>query len=173
MLVVEKPSAMVSLAELKAHLRVEDGGEDALLAGWLRAATEAVEQELGQLLIMREVEELGWVRCGAARLTLGPVQGLLAVEARDGAGGWVALDGHALKRGPARVVGAGLVEGDELRLRYRAGLGADWNAVPDMLRQAVVRLAAHFHAHRDSSEAPAMPPAVRQLLAPARVRRLR
>lgn len=173
MLVVEKTSAVASLAELKAHLRVEDSAEDALLAGWLRSATEAVEQALGQLLIVRGVEELGVVRCGAARLTLGPVQELLGVEVRDGAGGWGALAGHAFRRAPARVVGAGLVEGDEVRLRYRAGLGADWNAVPEMLRQAVVRLAAHFHAHRDSGEVPAMPPAVRQLLAPARVRRLR
>jgi hypothetical protein len=40
------------------------------------------------------------------------------------------------------------------------------------LRQAVVRLAAHAHAWRDSVEAPAMPLSVRQLLAGYRVRRL-
>lgn len=173
MLVVEKAAAAAAIAELKAHLRVEDGAEDALLAGWLRAATESVEREVGQLLIAREVEELSEVRCGAVRPMLAPVQNIVGVDALDALGAWVAVAGFTLKRRPDRVIVAGRAEGDELRLRYRAGIGADWNALPETLRQAVVRLAAHFHAHRDSIDAPAMPPAVRQILAPLRALRLR
>lgn len=173
MLVVEKAVAGAAIAELKAHLRVEDGAEDALLAGWLRAATEAAELELGQLLIEREVEEVTAVRCGAARPTLAPVRSVGGVDTLDAAGAWVAVAGFALKRSPARVVVGGVMDGAELRLRYRAGIGTDWNGLPEMVRQAVIRLAAHFYAHRDSAGVPAVPPAVRQLLAPLRARRLR
>lgn len=172
---VERAPPAAALAELKAHLRLEDGAEDALLAGWLRAATEAVEAELGQLLIVRGVEEVCLLRFGAVRPTLGPMRVLEAVELPDGLGGWRALDAglFALKAAePARVVLAGSAEGSEVRLRYRAGLGTGWNDLPELLRLAVVRLAAHFHANRDSGDAAGMPPAVRQLLGPQRVRRL-
>ncbi len=173
--VVERAAPAAAMAELKAHLRLEDGAEDALLAGWLRAATEAVEAELGQLLIMRGVEEVCLMRFGAVRPTLGPVQEVEAVELLDGEGTWLALDAtrFVLKAaGTARVLLPGSADGSEVRIRYQAGLGTGWNDLPELLRLAVVRLAAHFHANRDSDDAAGMPPAVRQLLGPHRVRRL-
>ena len=96
---------------------------------------------------------------------------------------WKQADARQMPNWPdsaalARVEGGwrlrldGLAEGAEVRARYRAGIGAGPGDVPQALRQAVVRLAAHAHAWRDSVEAPAMPLSVRQLLAGYRVRRL-
>lgn len=173
MLNVEAPRAAVWLAELKAHLRIEDAGEDALLAGLLRAATESVEQGIGQLLVAREVEQTGQVRGDGLRLLVGPAIDLVALWEQADDGNWVPVD-PALARveGGWRLRLDGLAEGAEVRARYRAGIGAGPGDVPQALRQAVVRLAAHAHAWRDSVEAPAMPVSVRQLLAGYRVRRL-
>ncbi len=59
----------VSLAELKAYLRIDTDGEDAMLAGMLHAAEALCEQFIGQWLIVREARET--VRAGRAwhRLT--------------------------------------------------------------------------------------------------------
>ncbi|MGL6043737.1 MAG: hypothetical protein ACRC1J_07415, partial [Sandaracinobacteroides sp.] len=75
--------------------------------------------------------------------------------------------------GIGRVEVQGLCDGSELIVRYRAGMGADWNWVPEVLRLSVIRAAAHFHTHRDSPDDPGVPPAVRRMLGPWRTRRLR
>ena len=178
MLVEDRAPPAVALAELKAHLRLEDSAEDALLIGWLRVATEAVEAEVGQYLLARDVVDVTSMRCGAARPGRAPVQALDGAEVRDEAGAWqpLAVERLQLKQSrgePVRVLVPGIAEGSEVRLRYRAGIGESWNGIPERLRQAVVRLAAHFYANRDSADAVAVPPAVRQLLAPLRPRRLR
>lgn len=173
MLAVEKAPPAAALAELKAHLRLEDGVEDALLASWLRAATETVELELGQLLIERGVEQVSIQRRGGVKLTLAPVRELQRVDVKDEAGAWQPVAAGRFSLKSAVVLLSGVADGSEVRLCYRAGIGADWNGLPEMVRQAVVRLAAHFHAHRDSAAAPGIPPAVRQLLAPLRDRRIR
>ncbi|MCG2839762.1 phage head-tail connector protein [Sandaracinobacter sp. RS1-74] len=170
MLEVERAAPAAALAELKAYLRIEDSLEDALLAGWLRAATETAEVELGQFLLEREVVEEGRVCGGLLRLTHGPVR--LVLELREMGTGVLPVGRYALD-GAARLRVSAVADGVLLAARYRAGMADGWNRLPEMLRQAVVRLAAHFHGHRDSPEAPAMPLAVRQLLRAQRARRLR
>jgi uncharacterized phiE125 gp8 family phage protein len=58
-------------------------------------------------------------------------------------------------------------------VRFRAGLGADWNDVPEPLRQGLIRLVAHFYTHRDAADAGAPPAAVAALWRPWRRLRLR
>ena len=41
----------VRLAEAKAHARIDDAENDALLAGYIRSATASIEQYLGMALI--------------------------------------------------------------------------------------------------------------------------
>lgn len=178
MLKAEKAPAAAMLEELKAHLRLEDGREDALLAGLLRAATETVEAMLGVLLLEREVEELAVVRGGIPALRAGPVTALVSASVAE-LGEVVEL----LAAGRARWKAArheggcvevdGVADGVELSVRYRAGLADDWNGVPEILRLSVIRAAAHFHGHRDSVDEPGIPPGVRRMLAPWRARRLR
>lgn len=169
---------VATLGELKAHLRLEDEREDALLAGWLRSATEAVETELGLLLLERDIVETLAVAQGEVRLSSRPVRSVEAVDMAVG-GEWRALapDAFRLTAGGRRAVGLFLdVPGgnpSEIRVRYRAGVASNRNEVSELVREAVIRLAAFWHGNRDAAEAPGVPSTVRQMLAPFRARRLR
>lgn len=168
------PAAVVG--ELKAYLRIEDGREDALLAGLLRAATETVEAMLGLLLFAREVEERAVAGAGAVRLWAEPARALLSVGRVEADGSVTALtQGFRFRtgrHGAGRVELPGVASGSEVVLRYRAGLAEDWNLVPEVLRLAVVRAAAHFFVHRDAPDDRGLPPAVERMLQPWRTRRL-
>lgn len=172
---IERGPPAAALAELKAYLRIEHGDEDALLAALLRAATETVEAMLGLLLFEREVVESARLADGGIWLRHEPVRSLTSVtldgaaEPLAPAAATLALDRDG--RGRVTVPGAG--DGTLIHARYRAGMASDWNWVPDSLRLAVLRAAAHFHAHRDSADDGGLPPAVRRTIGPWRARRLR
>lgn len=161
---------VVSLAEVKAYLRLEHGEDDGMLAGFVRTAMALCEAFTGQWLIVRVgVQRLdadtGWQRLGIA-----PVVEITGVDRADGslpaadyetdidaAGtGWVRLK--------APIIGA--------RATARAGLGDDWNDLPEPLRQGIIRLVAHLHAHRDAADAGPPPTAVAALWRPWRRLRL-
>jgi uncharacterized phiE125 gp8 family phage protein len=61
----------------------------------------------------------------------------------------------------------GAIEQARVLVRYRAGLAADWNGVPEPLRQGIVRLAAHLYGARGGTEGPA-PASVAALWRPFR-----
>lgn len=175
MATIERGPPVAALAELKAFLRIEDGAEDALLSGLLRAATETVEAMLGLMLFEREVVEAATLVEGRVALRHEPVRSLtdatVAGAAEPMAAGAAVLTIDREGRGAVAV--PGLADGTRLTLRYRAGMAADWSWVPEALRLAVLRAAAHFHAHRDAPDDAGLPPAVRRALGPWRARRLR
>jgi uncharacterized phiE125 gp8 family phage protein len=178
MLLVEKGPPVAALGELKAYLRVEDVAEDALLAGLLRAASETVEAMLGVLLFERGVEEHGVLASDGMRLTAEPVRSLVSVATIDADGSETILATDQVRmrtstHGEGFLVVDGIAAGTIVVARYRAGMATDWNWVPDVLRLAVVRAAAHFHAHRDARDDAGLPPAVQRMLAPWRARRIR
>ena len=172
MLTSEKAGAALPLDELKAFLRIEDAAEDAMLAGLLRAATEAVEAWLGWLLIAREVRERGQVKDGAMVLRATPVQALASV-ARVDAAGVETIAADAVLEVSRFGVGTVVIDGDRVVARYRAGLADDWNGLPEPVRLGVLRAAAHFYAHRDGGDEAGLPPAVARLVSPWRVKRVR
>ena len=167
------PAPPISLAELKAYLRVGTSEEDALLAGLARSATDLCERFTGRLLIARRIEEVvpasrQWRRLGAA-----PVRAIEAVAALDETGKAeplaaeaYAIDIDAAGEGWVRLAAA-RPEG-RLRITYLAGLASDANGVPEAVRQGIARLAAHFYAHRDDAEAAPPPAAVTALWRPWR-----
>lgn len=174
MAAIEKAPPAAMLEELKAYLRLEDGREDALLAGLLRAATEAVEAMLGQLLLEREAEELSVVKDGALTVRAEPAKGLVSALV---AGEAAPLGPEQFRWAPTasgrgRALVSGLVDGTEVSVRYWAGLAVDWNGIPEVLRLAVIRIAAHFHSHRDAADGPGMPAGIERMLAPWKARRL-
>ena len=65
--------------------------------------------------------------------------------------------------------------GEVLRVRFTAGYGATWGALPADLAHAVMLLAAHFYEHRTEAVLPnaTVPFGVSALLARYRVIRLR
>lgn len=166
---LEAGPLVVGLAECKAALRLERDDEDALIAGHIRTAMSLCESFTGQWLIEREAEQrldsdLAWQRLRAS-----PAVAVTAVlvDGEPLAAGWesqIAADGSGWVRLLALPPGAS----GSLVVRFRAGLAADWNAVPEPLRAGIVRLVSHFFTHRDAADAGPPPAAVAALWRPWR-----
>jgi uncharacterized phiE125 gp8 family phage protein len=169
-------STPVSLPELKAYLRIDGDLEDAVLAALLRATVGQVEAWIGAPLIYREVRQAGVAVGGRLRLWHEPVAGVMEVSmiAADGTEVPVAAGSWSVERVAAGPVELSLADGSSgpIAVRYCAGLGVDWNGVPEAIRLAVMRAAAHAFANRDGGEDAGLPGAARQLLAPFRRTRL-
>lgn len=75
----------LALADVRAHLRIDESAEDAQLAGYLAAAREAVEGDSGQVLVCQQWLT-AWDQFGVLTLPYGPVIGILAVQYRDSVG---------------------------------------------------------------------------------------
>ncbi|MCC0033552.1 MAG: phage head-tail connector protein, partial [Brucellaceae bacterium] len=71
----------VALADIKAHLRIDHDGEDALLDGYLRTARELVEQEAALCLIAQSWRLVldDWPASGVVPLKRHPVISVDAV----------------------------------------------------------------------------------------------
>jgi uncharacterized phiE125 gp8 family phage protein len=154
----------VALGEIKAYLRIEGAHEDALLAGLARTATALCEAFTGLALVERPVRERMPADGRWRRLARAPVAGVDGVDllAADGAPTPLVGEAWAVEQadvGEARVRVVGGPADQLAQVRYRAGVGADWNAVPEPLRQGIVRLVAHLYAHRDAAAGGAPPSA--------------
>lgn len=154
MITEDNPAALaVSLDEVKAYLRIAHGHEDGLLAGLIRTATGICESFTRQALIERGVVERIKASTDWQRLRRMPVH---SVERFETPGGMplpidqYAMDIDANGDGWVRANGA---SGD-IDVHYRCGMADNWNAVPEPLRQGIVRLVAHMHLHRDDLGSP-------------------
>ena len=166
-----------AVAETKAYLRIAGGDEDALVARLTGVAAELCEQFTRRALLTRPMVETQATSGTWKRLGTGPVRAILSVETLSADGvavvlpaGAYAVDIDASGDGWVRVTAPG--EARRVRVTYEAGLGAEWTALPDALRQGIVRLAAHMFAHRDGPEDVGPPAAVTALWRPWRRLRL-
>lgn len=171
------PAAPVPLDALKDYLRISGSDEDALLAGSIRTASELCEAFTRLALVEREVEETLPARPAWTRLALAPVRAILAVSALPTTGepAPLAVEDHAIDidaagEGWVRVLRSGGAK--RVSVRYEAGQGEDWNAVPEPLRHGIVRMAAHLYTHRDRENGRGPPTAVTALWLPYRRLRL-
>lgn len=193
MMLVEEtgvPDAAVPVARLREHLRLgtgfgEDGLQDPVLAGFLRAAMAAVEGRTGKALIARNYlfTREAWAFIDRQPLPVAPVQTVTQVAVADIAGATVVLSSGAWRlvqdsQWP-QVVAVGqsfpmIPQSGELRIRFRAGYGESFTAVPADLQQAVLLLAAHYHEfrHETGLGAGCMPFGVTALLERFRVMRI-
>ncbi len=162
----------VGLAECKAYLRLERDDEDALIAGFVRTAMALCEAFTGQWLIVRDAEQRLAAEACWQRIAAAPVVAVTGVAAAG-----AALPGDAFEA-DIDVAGTGWVRlrapaaGDAAVVLFRAGLGSDWNGVPEPLRQGIVRLVAHLFSHRDAADAGPPPAAVAAMWRPWRRLRL-
>jgi uncharacterized phiE125 gp8 family phage protein len=157
----------ISLAEAKAHCRVDDDAEDGLMATLIAAARIHVEAASGRALIAQSWRLVldAWPRDGVVRLPVGPATALTAVTAYDAddtphelATGQFRLDGAGV---PALLLAPPAVEGmPALRSRrgieidFVAGYGEAGTDVPEDLRQAVRVLVGYWFENRDVAVAP-------------------
>jgi uncharacterized phiE125 gp8 family phage protein len=171
------PALPVPLAELKALLRIGTSEEDASLAALLRAAADTCEAFTGRALLSRPIDEMvtasrRWTRLGAAPVTAIEAAALIGADgsATALAAGDYAIDIDAAGEGWVRLLLG--IEPKRLRISYRAGMATDPNGLPEALRYGIVRLAAHFYAHRREAEDTGPPAAIAALWRPWRRLRL-
>lgn len=138
---------MITLAEAKAHLRVDGSAEDDLIQSMLEAAIDLVETFTGKNLSEREVEQEfdGWSRIALYR---GPVQQIVRVEYDPTTGGApVVMAGHLLRAGrlyfPAGTV---FPEAHVVRVIYTAGFPL--GDIPAALNAAVKVLLTGYYEDR-------------------------
>jgi uncharacterized phiE125 gp8 family phage protein len=169
-----------------AELSVTADDEDAVLEGFLRAATEAVEGRLGLALVTTTFEERlgGFPTCGrfpTLRTARTPLIAVESIAYWDSAGTRRTLDPAEYEvlpglHGRVHYMAQIYWPFTYLRplpvtVRYTAGYGTAAD-VPEAAKLAVKMLAAHYHEHREAVAEPAVgaglsevPMAVRDLLA--------
>jgi uncharacterized phiE125 gp8 family phage protein len=176
----------LTLADLKAHIRVQNDEEDTVLACLIRVAREHLERVTGLALISQ-----GWrlyLDCwpddGALEISHGPVLAVDAVRAFDefGEESEVALAGHVLDgvRRPARLWlrerPAARQAMNGIEVDFTAGFGESGADVPDTLKRAMLVHAAHCYEFRGAvpveMQPASMPEGYDRLVAPFLMRRL-
>jgi uncharacterized phiE125 gp8 family phage protein len=179
----------ITLAEAKAHLRVDGTAEDALIQSLIVTSRLHVEAALGLALITQSWSWFidRWPKGQKLALPLRPVQALAAVRLwrTDGSSEVLPLDQLFLdgQAQPARLVwlGAGPPfdpgrRANGIEVAFTAGYGAAAGDVPATIRHALLLLVAHWYEHREPVEIGsginAVPAMVTELLGPHRRRRL-
>lgn len=176
----------VTLADVKAHLRFDGDREDTLLATLIRAARADVEQATGCALMEQDWRLVldAWPNTNVVALRLHPVQAITAVTVFDRDGTALLLDPASVlldpSSRPARLLidpppfSRKAINGIEVDLR--AGFGTAGAEVPDLLKRAVILLAAHWFEFRadlgPELRAASVPRGFERLIAPYRLRRL-
>lgn len=165
------------LDEARAYLRVESAEEDPSLGAALLAAIGDAENFTRSVLVRRTAREIISAASGWQILQAMPVQSVNSVSGIPAEGASFALAAAAWEakigsRGEAylRILQPGSAGRAEIVLT--AGLAADWASLPEVLRLGLLRLTAHFHAHRDDPADGGPPDAALALLLPWRRMRL-
>lgn len=173
----------VTLAEAKAHLRVDGDAEDALISSLIMTSRLQIEAALSMTLITQSwsyfIDRLP--ADGVIRLPLRPVLSLDAVRFHHDDGGITslptatfALDGLS---NPSRLIRHDATShaavprlANAYEFAMTLGFGPSATDVPAPIRQAILQLVSHWFEHRDpsaiGSAAARIPSAVSQLLAP-------
>ncbi len=173
MLVEETPvlADVLPVSRLGDQLRLgtgfaDDGLQDSLLEAVLRAAIAAIEARTDKILFQREFSLTAsrWATVDGSDglvLPIAPVRDVLSVEVLSANGTvtavaseryvfrpdlsrpWVVSVGHSLPAIPTK---------GHARIRFTAGYGEAWTAIPADFQQAVMLLAAHYYEYRNDAE---------------------
>ena len=173
----------VTLAEAKAHLRLDGTAEDLLVASLITTSRLQIETALSMALITQTWSYFADTlpRDGTVRLPLRPVQSIDAIRLHNDDGSITVLptdsfvldgasDPARLVQRDATVVAAIPRRANAYEFNVVAGFGSTASDVPAPIRQALLLLVTHWYEHRDPGEigtqATRIPAAVSQLLAP-------
>ena len=189
-LVTEPAHLPVFLIEAKNNLYIRQNDDDALILGYLRSATEAVERYTGRSLIKRGYRL--HLDCFADRIDLPrpPLIQVDSVKYDPQAGGEATLDPAIYE---VQAVGPGrgslqLAPGkawpaltqdkalNRVRIDFQAGYGDLWNDVPGPLKQGILYLTTQYYEAREpvafSTKPHKVPLTLQFALDPYRVRLL-
>ncbi|MBB5322332.1 head-tail connector protein [Marinobacter oulmenensis] len=172
---------MITLAEAKAHLRVEHEEEDALIQSLVDAAVLNLEHETGRALRVRE-ETLVLDRwLNTVVLPWWPVRSVVDITYVDPMGNSQALSSYALdtRKYPAKLRPAfgeawpEVIDGHEV-IEVQVEVGMD--ALPEDLKRAALLLVGHLYEHREAvvigTITSTLPMAVEYLVQPHRIMRV-
>lgn len=152
----------VTLAEAKAHCRVDTSDEDALITALIEAATAHVERVLGIALITQgwTIVRDQWPDTWLVELPLAPLQAVTAVTTYDAEGIGTVFDAENYfldaVSGPPRLVLHGTApwpkpgrRANGIEIAVTAGFGDAASDVPHPVRQALLLLIAHWYERRE------------------------
>ncbi len=179
----------VTLAEARAHLRVDTADEDTLISSLITAARIHIELACSKVLITQSWKLYfdRWPSKSVIEIPLAPLQGVSAISIYDAddnsesiaSSRWyadtVSVPGRLVRRfgsvwpDPARAANG-------IEITLSAGYGDTASDVPQTLRQAILLLVAHWFETREpvvlGAAAISVPLAVDALIAPAKAVRL-
>jgi uncharacterized phiE125 gp8 family phage protein len=177
----------VTVAEAKAHLRIDGTAEDVLIASLILTSRLHIEAALGLALVTQSWKLLldRWPK-EHVPLPLYPAQSVASVKvyAADGTPTTIAAGDYLVDTAsrPGRLVANGVSwpapgkAAGGIEIAFTAGYGAAATDVPAPIRQALLLLVAHWYEHRDpieiGTDSTIIPAAVSELLKPYRMRRL-
>ncbi|MGE7371039.1 head-tail connector protein [Neorhizobium sp. NPDC001467] len=176
----------ITLAEAKAHLRLDGDEEDALVASLVATARQHLERETGLCLLAQNWRLCldAWPRDGIVKIARYPLRAIEAVTVYDHAGmpAEVSLNAHLLD-GEARPARLWLRDPpapgqamNGIEITFAAGFGEAGTDVPDVLKRALLVHVAHMFAFRGvvaAQDQPAgIPQGYERLIAAWRQRRL-
>lgn len=177
-------SEPISLAEMKAFLRVEHADDDEVIAALIAGARIHVEAQARRALIAQvwRLTRDVWPQSGVLPLLPAPLRQVIAVRVFTSHGAQlVDLDSIEIDpvSAPARLTFARGAMPSPMRpfggieIDIEAGYGEEAGDVPQPLRQAIRLLVAHWYENRTlisaSGEVASVPASVAALIAPYRV----
>lgn len=166
-LVTPPAAEPVTLAEAKAHLRVEVTDDDAIITALIAAARALAEQETGRSLITQTWRRTHDQFPDSVRLDRGPVQSVTSVKYLE------SVAGEQTTLSPASyIVDSASAPGwvqpaygfdwpdvwpeiNAVEVTYVTGYGADGTAIPEPIKLWVKLMVGHYYANREASFVPA------------------
>lgn len=177
----------ITVAEAKAHCRIDHDAEDMLISSLILAARLHVEHNLDLALVSQSWSLYldAWPGGAHVELPLAPLIGVEAIKTYDAddnaaivdPGKYsidaasrrprIAFDNSASRPVPGRAING-------IEIAFVAGYGATADDVPVPIRQAIKMLVAHWYEAREPAEqhAVSIPGTVASLIAPYRSARL-
>jgi uncharacterized phiE125 gp8 family phage protein len=172
----------VSLAEAKAHIRVTDGGEDALINSLITTSRLQIEAGLGLALITQDWRLVldCWPLGDTLEVPLRPLASVSEIRVYDNDANASIVDPLGYTVDTASMVpriasrsGYWPIPGartNGIEIDFIAGYGANADTVPAPIRQAMLLLVGHWYEHRETASSATLsasiPDRVSKLLQP-------
>lgn len=150
----------VSIAEARAHLRVDESADDGLIAGYILAARAYIEAVTGLALISQTFDMTLHDFQSKIELPRAPVSSVTSIQYYDDANVLQTLSSAIYEIDTARVPAViHLADGYDwptvddrvaaVVVRFVAGYGATPGSIPEPIRLAILLIVGHFYANRE------------------------